>query len=796
MRSPSLAGALALVFAACGGGGGAAPGQVGGGGVDSVPDAAPQPTDGVADAEPAGPDDVSAEDGSAAIGDATVGPVDATAVPDAITDVGVEPPPGCGTGSYLLPAGLETIAWDDGTPEGWLADYNIAFDYNGFPVDFSLQPVHEAVRFAIEHPSRVHGFSVHWSNLPAGAPDETELTAALYPDFGHNGRDFFHEGPLWEGTRCLGDVTAGAWIDYTFGQPIDVQPGLLFVGHRREDLGQPALSIDATDAPPEWWIIDPFEGHTTINLPAVGDYEHELTLDSHLDFMVRLHLEPLEQITPEERLFQPLDVATGSRASWGDYDRDGWDDLLSNGTLLHNDAGAGFSDVTEAAGLVGKPISGGVWGDYDNDGCLDLFTFAESTTAGDALWHAHCDGTFEDVTEAMGIDDVQDYNLCEEAPEQNHAPSPAAAWWDIDGDGLLDLVVVGFICWPEYSFYRDQFFLNVGDGFVDITAGSYGLLNYAFSGRGASPIDHDLDGDVDLLINNYTLHRNVFYDNQGDGTVLERAEPLGLAGELTKVGFSQAYGHTIGAAWGDLDGDGDFDNVQGNLAHPRFFWFSNKTQVLLDDGTGHYADNSGDWSSPVAANGIRYQETHSVPLLADFDHDGHLDLAISAIYPHRPTDFYWGLGDGTFELDSYHAGLTRTDGWGLAAADFDHDGDLDLAYHGLWENAAAAVGGHWLQVGAIGNVKSNRAALGATVWVTAGERTWLRHVQGGTGQGCQDSATLHFGLGEAATVDRIEVAYPGGEKVVYEGPWDADQRLWVAEDGAVTAGWAPPIPEG
>ncbi len=791
--------ALTLGFAACGDSGDAGSGdETGSSETGSSETGSSETASGDPDAMGSGTDspDAAADHPDAGPGQTDTGPgdPDAGSGDEADTPPEVDPEPACGTGDRVLPEGLVELAWDDGTAEGWLIDYDVNWNIDGAPLVLSENAVTEAVRFELLHPARIHGFSVVWANLPPEADPNQKLLAGLNADFGHNGRDHFFEDPLWKGTRCVGDAASGEWVDYVFPTPIELPPGLVFAGQRRNDIASPALAIDASDTPPEWWVVDPFEGHSAIGLPNVGNYHHEFSVDTKLDFMVRLHVEWLEEIEPEARLFQPDAQTTGSRAAWGDYDSDGWDDLLANGTLLHNEGDGTFTSVSEAAGLTGQSLSGGVWGDYDNDGCLDLFAFAESTTAGDSLWRNNCDGTFTDVTVAAGIDDVQDYNLCEGAPEQEHAPSPAAAWWDYDADGLLDVVVVGFICWGDWTFYKDQLFHNEGDGTFTEVSTAAGLLDQAFSGRGASPIDHDRDGDVDLLINDYTLHRNLFYDNAGDGTVTERGVELGLAGHQDLVPLQGAYfGHTIGAAWGDLDSDGDFDVVQANLAHPRFFTFSDKTQVLLDDGTGHYVDAAGEWT-PGAANGLRYQETHSVPALADFDHDGNLDLIITAIYPGRPTDFYWGHGDGTFALDSYHAGLTITDGWGLAASDYDHDGDLDLAYKNLWTNeGAAADGTHWLQVRAVGNVASNRAAIGATVAVTAGGVTQLRHVQGGTGQGCQDSQSLHFGLAGADSVESIEVWFVGAAApTTFSGPWGADQRLWVFEDGTVTAGWAPP----
>ncbi|MBI5478002.1 MAG: CRTAC1 family protein [Deltaproteobacteria bacterium] len=291
-----------------------------------------------------------------------------------------------------------------------------------------------------------------------------------------------------------------------------------------------------------------------------------------------------------------------------------------------------------------------------------------------------------------------------------------------------------------------------------------------------------------MYVNNYRLQTNLFFENNGDGTFTEKAGPLGLAG--TRHG--SYYGHSIGVAWGDLNNDGRFDVVVGNLAHPRFYGISDKTEVLLHGLTDTYHDLSGDWSRPASAAGLRYQETHSVPALADFDQDGNLDLVITAVYDGRPTDFYWGNGDGTFRLDAYHAGITTTNGWGVAVADIDHDGDLDLFATTLFVNdLPAARKGHWLQVRAVGNVAANRAALGATVRVTAGGVTRLRHVEGGTGQGCQDSLYLHFGLGSATSVEAVNVVFPGGKLVSYAGPFTVDQRLWVFEDGSTHLGWAP-----
>ena len=91
----------------------------------------------------------------------------------------------------------------------------------------------------------------------------------------------------------------------------------------------------------------------------------------------------------------------------------------------------------------------------------------------------------------------------------------------------------------------------------------------------------------------------------------------------------------------------------------------------------------------------------------------------------------------------------------------------------------------------VGNVAANRAALGSTVRVTAAGATRMRHVQGGTGKGGQDSMYLHFGLGAATSADAISVTFPGGKVVDFAGPFAADQRVWVYEDGSASLGWTP-----
>jgi len=701
-------------------------------------------------------------------------------------------PEGCGTAWREVDSAWIELSWDDGTPAANMSRQSWAID----GVALKDVPLYESSRFELDRPMQIHGFAINYANVPGDWPEGTEVAAGLYPDFGHNGFDFWAEDPLWTGTRCVEEIVDGEWTTYVFEEPVETeQAGLVYVSHLRQDNDDLAVWFDEGNGTGECGGWD--DCHSALNTPEHGTnlYYPGYSFPFQYDYLIRLYVTVAED-PPEDKVFEDAtgDLSVGSRQSWGDFDNDGWDDLNTNSRVYRNNGDGTFTQ-TQNLSDGGASVSGAVWGDYDNDGCLDLFAFSESTSYGDTLWKGDCTGSFTDMTESAGISDVQDYNLCASDEAQNHQPSAAAAWWDLDNDGDLDLYVPNFICWTDWDFYYDQILVNNGDGtFTDVST-QYGFSSWKNSGRGASPIDANQDGWVDVLVNDYTLHRNLFYWNLGtpeaEDWVVEDSIATGLAG--FKEFGSNYYGHSIGAAWGDLDGDGQFDLIEANLAHPRFWEFSDKTRVMMNNGDGTWTDGQGEWDSPYSnLAGVRYSETHSVPVLADFDQDGALDLVISATYSGRPTDFYWGNGDGTFELDVLAAGLQDVTGaWGVAVSDFDQDGDQDLTITShLFENTASE--GHWLQVRALGGIDSNWGAYGATVRVISGDDTWIRHVTGGTGQGDQDSAYLHYGLGDVAEIDTIEVDFPGGGTVIYEGPWDADQRIWVLEDGSVATGWAWP----
>ena len=669
---------------------------------------------------------------------------------------------------------------DDGTET--LLDHIFSIsEYTGMGEELTW----EATRFDLTAPATVHGARIMWGNLVG---DEVRpVTLGAYGDFGSNGFDFDRWEPLWTGDRCLGPEDEATWVDYVFDPPLEVDlPGLFYIASYFEPEDSPLVMFDKTRLD----CADYADCHSAFNLPEVddGSLYNGTSSPWWYNYSIRLMVEYHDTIPTEDKWFQEDEgLSASSRVAWGDYNHDGHDDLMTNGpTLYRNNGDGSFTDVTTDAGLdvVLNSSGGGVWGDYDNDGCLDFFGQGTSYTIYDLLLRNNCDGTFTDVTLDSGIHDFQESTDCNGDGLEEQSPTEGAAWVDLDSDGLLDLYMANYECGGIYVNYIDRVWHNEGDGTFAEWGNEHGFTTSRQAGRGVSPIDADRDGDVDIFVSNYRLDINFFYENVDGSDFDSVATEWGLAGESYGSGMNQSWGHTIGSAWIDLENDGDWDLIQSNLAHPRYYHFSNKTMVLRNDGNQLFEDTAAD-------AGIYYRETHSNPTVQDFDNDGDSDLFISCIYDGRFSELYLNDGDGQFTQVNYESGAVIHNGWGSAASDFDNDGDSDLLAYSLFRNDTAAAGNHWLQVRAIGGVNANWAAVGAVVEVEAGGVTRMNHVSGGSGTGCQDTMYLQFGLGGTDQVDEIRVTYPGGTTVSVDGPIAADQRVWVYEDGSFTTGWAP-----
>ncbi|MEO0078025.1 MAG: CRTAC1 family protein, partial [candidate division WOR-3 bacterium] len=457
-----------------------------------------------------------------------------------------------------------------------------------------------------------------------------------------------------------------------------------------------------------------------------------------------------------------------SRVAWGDFNNDGYDDLLLNGCrLFRNDSGVRFTDVTDSAGLSGASGRGGIWADYDNDGWLDFWMSASSGL--DKLWR-NDSGWFHDATAESGT-------------PADSFPTEGAAWADFDNDGWVDLYCANYENWEKHSYYPDRLWRNIGGRFVDWTdsGGIRPPHGKDLAGRGVNWGDYDNDGFPDCYVSNYRLCENLLWHNDGGRTLTNLAGQLGVSGDEVNGWF----GHTIGSEWADYDNDGDLDLFTADLAHPRYIEFSNRSRLY---------ENLGQRASPRfldrrAESGIRYEETHSDPAWGDVDNDSDLDLYITSVYENRRSFLY--LNDGrpkpsaavSFREVTWLSGTRCFNGWGCAFSDFDNDGDLDLVvgsgsglklFRNDTQNSC-----HWLKVKVVGN-RANKSGIGCRITVTQGTKKQTREVEGGKGTTSQNSLVQHFGLRRSTAPVAVEVQFSPGS-IVRNNNIKPDQLVVVEE---------------
>ncbi len=454
-------------------------------------------------------------------------------------------------------------------------------------------------------------------------------------------------------------------------------------------------------------------------------------------------------------------LANGGSQSWGDFNNDGWDDLATGGCLYRNDGGAGFSNVTASA-FGGAGIADGVWGDYDNDGYLDYYHIGYTCT----LWRNRGDETFEDVTATAGV--RPDTLIGGEAFR-----SDTATWLDIENDGDLDLWVLGsgnfdVLVWPDY-LYRN----NGDDTFSDISEQSGIRDNYDYDahGRNIATCDYDQDGDTDVYVGNYWLYPNYHYRNNGDGTFTDIGQITGTAGILDWAGDWRPYfGHTIGCFWSDLNLDGHEDLLVSNLAHPQYLWFSDVSCLYINPATPTCEEP---WPDVRAHSGIRYEETHSAVVAADFDNDRDSDIYYTCVYAGRRSYFYEQTAPLNFTENTEVAGVYMGDGWGASLVDWDNDGLLDMSarsgassYLLMYRNVTPQAG-HWIKVRLQG-VESNSFGVGARLWALVDGVPLVREIR--TAHGTNTSTHglwAFFGLGDAARVPILRIHWPSGLEEEY-----------------------------
>lgn len=462
----------------------------------------------------------------------------------------------------------------------------------------------------------------------------------------------------------------------------------------------------------------------------------------------------------------PLTISQSSVA-FGDINDDGFQELLINGRLFLNNSGT-YKEITAQAGLSETP-HGNFFIDIDNDGKLDIIFLFESAdgTKPMVLFFNNGDNTFtRKQTSLPGFRSVSGFAVA-----------------DINNDKYPDFYVTQL--WNPYPTpYPNYMFINDGKGGFKLAGGLCQTVVNRRS-RGCQFVDYDNDGDLDLYVTNYYQEPDELWENKGDLVFVDVAANKAI--DLFSKDGKTYSNHGTGVDWYDYDNDGDMDLLLPQFAHPANAAFGFRGTTIYRNQNGNFTDT---YDSKIGGSslGITYEETHAGAAWGDFDNDGLADFVITTYYGCRYIDLYKQTPDFKFKNVTFESGLNRiVTGDDACWADYDNDGKLDLAMSQdrkfrLFKNYWSETNNNWVKLDLRSN-KSNKFAIGARVKVYAGGKTYMQEVGAGRGQKMQKPYVLHFGLGQAKSIDKVEIRWPGETSYIEYKNIPINQITKIVQEG-------------
>lgn len=538
-----------------------------------------------------------------------------------------------------------------------------------------------------------------------------------------------------------------------------------------------------------------------------GFYLDEVSQQAGIHFV---HQAPVldHQLDP----IMPEVASLGAAVSIVDFDRDGWPDIYVTSScpgcrnaLYRNQGDGTFRDVAAEMGIAdvnqpGTGVSmGAVWGDYDNDGYDDLLLIKWGRPE---LFHNDRGRGFTRVTAQAGLPPWVNANT--------------AVWFDYDGDGLLDLFIGGYYredvdLWhlkntrmmPESFEYaknggRKYLFHNLGNGRFEEVSGRLGISSRRWA-LAAGAADLRGSGHPDLFVaNDYGVSELWFNDGKA----------FHDASQATGVGFAPKSGMSVG--FGDILNRGRYAIYVSNISEEGILIQGNNLWVPVDGAGGdrtRYENLARDFGVELGGWSFGAQ-------FGDLNNDGTLDLFVTNGYVSLDRDrSYWydfskvaggnsaiiadarnwpafdgrslagyqskrvwlNDGAGRFVEAAAQVGVTDThDGRAVALADLWNRGVLDVIVANqngpllVYRNSVDPRNG-WIEFELEGTA-SNRSAIGAQVTVFWNGQQQIQQVSGGSGFAAQNDRRLHFGLGRAQAVTKVEVRWPSGRLQTLEAP--------------------------